>query len=183
MRRSMRRPRLHLIVTPLVALALFAAGCGDDNDDEPSAQETATTQTDSPVVEEQAPPETSGALSKKPKLTQKSGDEPSELQKKDLIVGKGRAAGEGDLLTVNYVGATFKGNKEFDTSFGKQPFQLQLGAGMVIPGWDQGLAGMRVGGRRELVIPADLAYGPAGSPPDIGPNETLVFVVDLLGVN
>jgi peptidylprolyl isomerase len=73
----------------------------------------------------------------------------------------------------------FKNGKEFDTSWGKQPFDFALGQGGVIPGWDQGLLGMKVGGRRKLIVPADLAYGAQGSPPKIGPNEALIFDVDL----
>jgi peptidylprolyl isomerase len=86
-------------------------------------------------------------------------------------------------VTVHYVGVSKANGRQFDASWDRgEPFQFQLGAGQVIPGWDQGVAGMKVGGRRELVIPPRLAYGPAGSPPTIGPNETLVFVVDLLAV-
>ena len=85
-------------------------------------------------------------------------------------------------MSVNYVGVSHSTGKEFDTSFGKEPFQFSLGAGEVIPGWDQGVEGMKVGGRRRLTIPSDLAYGPQGQPPDIKPNKTLVFVIDLLGV-
>jgi peptidylprolyl isomerase len=81
------------------------------------------------------------------------------------------------------VGVNYADGEEFDSSFNTGvPFDLQLGASMVIPGWDEGLVGMKVGGRRQLVIPPELAYGPQGSPPAIGPDETLVFVIDLLDV-
>jgi peptidylprolyl isomerase len=82
---------------------------------------------------------------------------------------------------MQYVGVLFKDGKEFDSSWanGKKPFQFGLGGGQVIPGWDQGLAGMKVGGRRKLIIPADLAYGAQGSPPKIGPNQALIFDIDL----
>ncbi len=84
---------------------------------------------------------------------------------------------------MNYVGVLFERGKEFDASWErKQPFPFKLGAGMVIPGWDKGLEGMKVGGRRRLTIPPEQAYGPQGSPPAIGPNETLIFVIDLLNV-
>ena len=104
---------------------------------------------------------------------------------KDLIVGSGSAAKTGSTVTVNYVGVLYKGGKEFDSSWKTgQPFSpFRLGAGSVIPGWDKGIVGMKVGGRRELIIPPDLAYGKSGSPPTIPPNATLVFVVDLLGVS
>ena len=84
---------------------------------------------------------------------------------------------------MQYVGVSFSTGEQFDASWDRgQPFQFQLGAQMVIPGWDQGVAGMKVGGRRRLVIPPDLAYGRQGSPPAIGPSETLVFVIDLVSI-
>ncbi|HSI81377.1 MAG TPA: FKBP-type peptidyl-prolyl cis-trans isomerase [Solirubrobacterales bacterium] len=99
---------------------------------------------------------------------------------------RGRRAGgraPGDLVSVHYVGALHSDGSEFDAPWDRgEPFAFQLGAGKVIPGWDEGVAGMRVGGRRQLVIPPDKAYGRQGSGP-IGPNETLVFVVDLLDVS
>jgi FKBP-type peptidyl-prolyl cis-trans isomerase len=101
---------------------------------------------------------------------------------KDIIHGTGPEAKSGDHVTVNYVGVLYHGGKEFDASWDHPPpFSFTLGAGEVIKGWDQGVEGMRVGGRRELIIPAELAYGPSGRPP-IPPNAPLVFVVDLLGV-
>jgi peptidylprolyl isomerase len=125
---------------------------------------------------------TSGPLSKEPKVTPPSGAAPTKLVVKDLIVGSGPEAKAGQTVTVNYVGVLFKGGTEFDASWKrKEPFSFQLGKGQVIAGWDQGLAGMKVGGRRELVIPASLAYGAKGSGSTIPPNAALVFVVDLLG--
>ena len=111
------------------------------------------------------------------------GDPPEELEVKDIVEGEGAEAEPGDLVTVQYVGVGFDSGEEFDASWDRgQPFPFQLGAGQVIEGWDEGVAGMKVGGRRELVIPPDQAYGSRGSPPAIGPDETLVFVVDLLAV-
>jgi peptidylprolyl isomerase len=125
---------------------------------------------------------TTGPLATEPKVTPPTGPAPSELEKKDLIVGTGKQAYAGDTVTVNYVGVLYEGGKEFDASWKrKEPFQFKLGSGQVIPGWDQGVRGMKVGGRRELVIPAELAYGKTGSPPTIPPNAPLVFVIDLLG--
>jgi peptidylprolyl isomerase len=125
---------------------------------------------------------TSGPLASEPKVTPPSGAAPAKLEKKDLVVGTGKEAKAGDTVTVNYVGVLYKGGKEFDASWKrKEPFQFKLGQGQVIKGWDQGVAGMKVGGRRELVIPAELAYGKTGSPPTIPANAPLVFVVDLLG--
>ena len=87
------------------------------------------------------------------------------------------------MLTMQYVGVNYADGKQFDASWDNgQPFNFQLGSGQVIKGWDEGIAGMKVGGRRELIVPPDLGYGAQGQPPAIGPNETLVFVVDLLDV-
>jgi peptidylprolyl isomerase len=102
---------------------------------------------------------------------------------KDLKPGSGPAAQPGQNVQVQYVGVSYANGRQFDASWDRgEPFTFQLGAGQVIPGWDQGVAGMKVGGRRQLVIPPDLAYGEQGSPPAIGPDETLVFVIDLLAV-
>jgi peptidylprolyl isomerase len=109
-----------------------------------------------------------------------SGKAPTTLVVKDLKKGSGAAVKVGQTLTVNYVGVSCSTGKAFDASYPrKQPFSFPLGQGQVIKGWDQGLVGMHVGGRRELVIPASLGYGPSGSG-SIKPNETLIFVVDLV---
>jgi peptidylprolyl isomerase len=126
---------------------------------------------------------TSGPLSKEPKVTVPTGPAPTTLQTKELITGTGAEAKNGDTVTVNYVGVLYKNGKVFNASWEtKEPFSFTLGKGQVIAGWDQGVPGMKVGGRRELIIPAALAYGAKGSPPKIPANEPLVFVVDLLGV-
>jgi peptidylprolyl isomerase len=127
---------------------------------------------------------TSGPLATEPKVTPPSGPAPTKLVIKDLIPGTGAQATSGKSVSVNYVGALFKGGKVFDASWKrKEPFSFTLGTGQVIPGWDKGVAGMKVGGRRELVIPAALAYGAKGSPPTIPPEAPLVFVIDLLRVS
>lgn len=126
---------------------------------------------------------TTGPLSEEPKVTPPSGPAPTKLETKDLIVGSGAEAKDGDNVTVNYVGVLYKAGKEFNASWEtKEPFSFTLGEGQVIEGWDRGVVGMKVGGRRELIIPAELAYGKTGSPPKIPANEALVFVVDLLSV-
>jgi len=126
---------------------------------------------------------TSGPLSKEPKVTLPTGPPPTTLVTKEIIAGTGAEAKAGSTVAVNYVGALYKTGKVFDASWKRnEPFTFTLGKGQVIPGWEQGIVGMKVGGRRELIIPAPLAYGAKGSPPSIPPNETLVFVVDLLGV-
>ena len=103
---------------------------------------------------------------------------------KDLITGTGKTATPGSTVTVNYVGVLYKGGKEFDSSWKRnQPFTTPLSSGSVIEGWVQGIPGMKVGGRRELIIPPRLGYGKTGSPPTIPANATLVFVVDLLSVS
>ncbi len=117
-------------------------------------------------------------------MTPPSGAAPSKLVVKDLIKGTGATATSGKTVTVNYVGVLYKGGKQFDASWKRnQTFPFTLGQGQVIHGWDQGVAGMKVGGRRELIIPACLAYGAQGSPPTIPANAPLVFVIDLLGVS
>ncbi|GAA5085226.1 peptidylprolyl isomerase [Thermocatellispora tengchongensis] len=120
----------------------------------------------------------------KPEIDFPEGAPPADLQIEDITVGEGREAKPGDNVSVHYVGVAFSTGEEFDASWNRgQPFQFPLGAGRVIAGWDQGVAGMKVGGRRKLTIPAHLGYGNRGAGTRIKPGETLIFVVDLLGVN
>lgn len=108
---------------------------------------------------------------------------PIKLMIEDLEEGDGPTAASGDTVDVHYVGVSWKTRQQFDASWDRgEPFSFRLGAGMVISGWDEGVQGMQVGGRRRLVLPPDKAYGKQGAGGVIGPNETLVFVVDLLGV-
>lgn len=119
----------------------------------------------------------------KPEVTIPEGAPPAALAKEDLVVGTGTEATSGRIVEVHYVGVAWSTKKQFDASWDRgRPFDFPLGAGRVIRGWDDGVAGMRVGGRRRLVIPPDLGYGARGAGGAIGPNETLVFVVDLLAV-
>ena len=108
--------------------------------------------------------------------------EPADLIKEDVTVGTGAEAKDGDKVKVNYTGRLLKTNFMFDTSVGKKPFDFQLGKGGVIKGWDLGVVGMKVGGKRKLTIPSKLAYGDGGSPPKIPGKSTLVFDVELLSV-
>jgi peptidylprolyl isomerase len=122
-------------------------------------------------------------MSDKPTVEIPDGPPPNELQKEDLAVGDGKEALPGTTCTMQYVGHSWSTGKQFDASWDRgEPFTFHLGAGMVIRGWDEGVAGMKVGGRRRLTIPPELGYGARGAGGVIAPNETLVFVVDLLGV-
>jgi peptidylprolyl isomerase len=163
------------LLLPLLAalIAAFAlAACGSDD---------SGTSTDASAAE----PTTAGDVdtSTKPDVQPPGGDLSDELVVEDLVVGDGAKAETGSLVTVQYVGIDAETGEEFDASWDRgEPFSFQLGGGQVIEGWDEGVAGMKVGGRRELIIPPDQAYGKQGSPPAIGPDATLVFVVDLLDV-
>src|SRR4051794_29907586 len=189
----------------LLALLVAVAGCGGSDTktaDIPSAGGTTQASADTTADTQTATTDTtttSGSkgqaaaplvsptkdLSKKPRIPKQPGDAPSQLVVQDIVKGKGAKAEDGKVLTVRYVGVRFRDNQQFDASWERKPneFKFPLGAGQVTPGWDQGLKGMRVGGRRQLTIPADLAYGAQGQPPDIGPNEPLIFVVDLKKVS
>ena len=164
----------------LAVAAVGVAACGGSSkapgvETAPSggATEAAVTTTPKP------PP----AIASKPVVTIPSGAAPTKLVTKDLVQGTGQTAKAGDTVTVNYVGELFKTGKEFDSSWSRnQPSTFPLTNGGVIAGWVQGIPGMKVGGRRELVIPAKLAYGTRGNPPTIPPNSPLVFVVDLLSI-
>lgn len=172
-----------------VAAALLLGACGS-SDDEQSTSAAQATQTATPTAvptETPAPsPKASGDLkdtSAKPEVEKPSGPPPKQLVQRDIVKGTGAAAKAGDQVTVQYVGVSYSTGKQFDASWDSgQPFPFALGQGQVIPGWDKGVPGMKVGGRRELVIPPDMAYGAQGSPPAIGPNETLIFIVDLVDV-
>jgi peptidylprolyl isomerase len=120
----------------------------------------------------------------KPEVDFPEGAPPKDLEIVDLWEGQGEEAKSGHQVTVHYVGVAFSTGEEFDASWnrGNAGFQFPLGAGRVIKGWDQGVAGMKVGGRRRLTIPAHLAYGNQSPTPAIKAGETLIFVVDLLGV-
>ena len=174
--------RTHRFLLPIVALvAAGLAGCGSSSkapgvEQAPSSGATATTVPTTP----KPPP----AIAKKPVVNVPTGPAPAKLLTKDLVVGTGATAKAGDTVTVNYVGVLYKTGKEFDSSWSRnQPSSFPLTNGGVIAGWVQGIPGMKVGGRRELIIPAKLAYGPRGNPPTIPPNSPLVFVVDLLSTS
>lgn len=180
------------VTLAMLGAAILIAGCGSSSSsssigvgEENTADQTLATATSStpattsPTASVKTP--TTGPLSKEPTVTPPTGAAPSKLVTKEIITGTGPEAKAGEQVTVNYVGVLYKGGKVFDASWKRnETFPFLLGKGQVIPGWDQGIVGMKVGGRRMLIIPAELAYGAKGSPPTIPPNSALVFVVDLL---
>jgi peptidylprolyl isomerase len=184
----MPRPMLRPIRTPLrpvllliaVVAVLGASACGDDDGDDAagSTQQPEVTQTETGPTEAGLKD-----TSVRPAIPKPTGIPPRKLVKRDIVKGKGPGAKPGDTVTVNYVGMNFSNGVEFDSSWDSgQAFPVQLGAGMVIEGWDKGLVGIKKGGRRMLTIPPEMGYGAEGYPPDIPPNETLVFVVDAVSI-
>jgi len=169
----------------LAALATLLSACGGSEQRESAA--TTATPTATPIIEKvrgnPTPlPEITPSGKAEPKITVPKGEPPSKLMIRDLKRGDGPEAAAGKTLAVDYKGVRFDDGEPFDSSWSTgQPFQFILGARQVIKGWEQGLEGMRVGGRRELIIPPELAYGDHGQG-SIRPNETIVFVVDLLDV-
>jgi peptidylprolyl isomerase len=122
-------------------------------------------------------------MSEKPEIGFPEGPPPSELEITDVVDGDGDEAAAGRTAVVHYVGVAYSSGEEFDASWNRgEPFAFPLGAGHVIAGWDRGVVGMKVGGRRRLVIPPDLGYGDRGAGSAIAPGETLIFVVDLIDV-
>ncbi len=178
------RPRRIGAGLATLAVAALIAGCGSGGSSSigvgnESSSVPATTETTPASTTGTTP--TSGPLATEPTITVPKGTAPTTLVTKEIITGTGAEAKAGDSVTVNYVGALYSNGKVFDASWNrKEPFTFTLGQGQVIPGWDKGVAGMKVGGRRELIIPAELAYGKPGRPPTIPPNSALVFIVDLL---
>lgn len=117
----------------------------------------------------------------KPEIDFPGGEPPAVLEVTDIWEGEGPVAKPGDTVQVHYVGVAYSTGEEFDASWNRgDPLEFRLGVGQVIAGWDQGVQGMRVGGRRQLIIPPDLAYGDRGAGRSIAPGETLIFVCDLV---
>jgi peptidylprolyl isomerase len=158
------RPRAAFAAAVLAVPALLLAGCGGDKTSAPTSCEV----------------QVGGAANAKPTVTVPKCDPPKTLQSKDLTAGTGPAVAAGQTAVVQYVGVSWSDGKEFDASWDRgQPFPVEnLGQAQVITGWNEGLIGMKKGGRRLLVIPPDKGYGDQANPP-IKANETLVFVVDL----
>ena len=193
------RNRLLLLTLPALVAGLLVSGCGSSQSAADKAAQQATQEEKNPPTisdpevpvpkaEKVEPGPGEGDINTKPKIPAQEGQPPSELIAQDVIVGTGAQAKSGDKVSVQYVGVLFDGGEEFDTSWTSDtkagtPFEFTLGSGQVIAGWDQGVVGMKEGGRRRLLIPADLAYGEAGSPPKIPANAALVFDVDLKKVS
>lgn len=124
------------------------------------------------------------ASGEKPTVEVPEGEPPEEVVVETLEEGEGPEAQAGDQLSVDYVGVLYESGEEFDSSYDSgQPLPVQLGSGGVIPGFEEALEGMQVGERRQVIIPPDQGYGRQGQPPDIPPNSTLIFVIDLLEIN
>jgi peptidylprolyl isomerase len=179
-----------IILALCAALATAVAGCGGSSDS--STESSASTEAGGSSTKsgegsgessESVPKASPTKKKTKPTVTVPKGVSPKNFAVKEIEEGTGPEAKVGDKVTVQYVGVGYDSEEEFDSSWSRnEPFSFTLGAGEVIKGWDQGVDGMKVGGRRELLIPGNLAYGPEGRPPTIGPNETLIFVIDLLAV-
>jgi len=168
------RRSLILIVAACAALAI--AGCGGGSD---SSSSTSTGEGGGGATRSAA----EAQKGTKPKVEVPSGPAPKKLVEKELIEGEGAEAKAGDKVTVQYVGVLYDNGEEFDASWNRnEPFSFTLGNSEVIAGWDQGVEGMKVGGRRELIIPPQLGYGSEAVGP-IPANSTLVFVIDLLAVS
>jgi peptidylprolyl isomerase len=172
-----------LALTAAAVAALTLSACGSSA--APGVEQAPSGGATQASVPKTTSTPTSGPLSKKPVVTVPKTPAPSQLVVKDLIPGTGKTAKEGDTVTVNYVGDLYSSGQEFDSSWKRNtPFTTPLkgGVGGVIEGWVKGIAGMKVGGRRELIIPPNLAYGSKQSG-SIPANSTLIFVVDLLSVS
>jgi peptidylprolyl isomerase len=182
--------RLLLIIAACLALALV--GCGDDSDtygsnySGPEVKEEREAKEREAAEKEDAEREAAEekAATEIPEVTVPGGPPPKQLVVEDLKQGNGKAARAGDQVAVHYAGVLYDDGEMFDANWGEEtePFSFTLGAQEVIAGWDKGIAGMKVGGERKLVIPPDLAYGEQGFYPSIPPNATLVFQVELLSV-
>src|SRR3954469_23042167 len=169
-------PRMRAgLLTIAVCFSLAVWGCGSDSSTTDTSTSSASTSTS--TSKSQVPPAKPGAKKTKPVVKVPSGPAPEKLKIEDLEEGSGPAAKPGDEVTVHYVGVNYKTGKQFDASWDRgEPFTFKLGEGGVIAGWEEGIPGMRPGGRRELIIPPELGYGYQRSG-SIPPGSTLIFVV------
>lgn len=172
-----------LALTAAAVAALGLSACGSSV--APGVEQAPSGGATQASVPKTTPTPTSGPLSKKPVITVPKTPAPKSLVVKDLVPGTGKVAKPGDTITVNYVGDLYSNGQEFDSSWKRNTTfttPLKSGVGGVIEGWVKGIAGMKVGGRRELIIPPSLGYGKQASG-SIPANSTLIFVVDLLSVS
>ena len=173
-----------------VAMSVSLAACGSDDDDAASPASTSAAEPSAQACETVPPtaepdPDVSADLAAKPEVPATDAAPPCGLVISDVVVGTGAEAVDGATAAVKYVGAFYETGEEFDSSWSRSPDEtiaVPLGACRVIPGFEQGIEGMKVGGRRMITIPSDLGYGPEGSPPVIPGDATLVFVMDLVEV-
>ena len=177
-------PRNIVKILSVATAGILVLGCGNDGGESAATDSSTEVPTSIEIVPTPTPAGDvdNADLSVKPLVTIPPSSPPTELLIEDLVVGSGSPVGVGDFLIMDYVGVSYSTGLQFDASWDRgSPFPFELGAGRVIQGWDQGIVGMSVGGRRSLTIPPELAYGENGSGSgSIGPNETLVFVVDLI---
>jgi len=183
-----------LIVALCLALAAAVAGCGSSGSTSDSSSESntpaeSTGSTESTESTESTSPgestdsaELPATKKTKPKVTVPKGISPKKFAIKELEKGTGPSVKSGDTVTIQYVVVGYDTKREVDSSWNRGPYTFTLGAGEALKGGERGVEGMKVGGRRELVVPGKLAYGSEGQPPFIGPNETLIMVVDLLAL-
>jgi peptidylprolyl isomerase len=181
MPRPMPRLQIQSVLLLIAVVAVLGmTACGDDDD---SGGGSASGDNKQQQTETTPPEDALKDTTTKPVIPKPTGSPPRKLVKEDIVKGKGPGAKNGDTVTVKYVGVNFSNGQEFDASWDSgATFPVQLGAGMVIEGWDKGLVGIKKGGRRMLTIPPEMGYGAEGYPPDIPPNETLVFVVDAVSI-
>jgi peptidylprolyl isomerase len=174
-----RRAITALLLAGCLGTGLVACG----SDDSGTSGDTSTTASGPQRSAKDVNVADAANVNEKPSVAVPDGKPPKKLESVDLVQGTGPAAATGDKVKVKYVGLGWSTGQEFDASWDRgDTLDVDIGAGSVIPGWDQGLVGMKKGGRRLLVIPPGLAYGAQGQPPAIGPNETLVFVVDAVSI-
>lgn len=185
-----------MAVAALLLGTVFVAGVlgyRDHRNDHASATRNVAATSPSTAPPTTAPPQSPPTVCKQPNGIPAAAGKPTDipvppkpvtkLQTRDLAPGQGKAAADGDKVTMQYVGVSCASGKQFGASWDSQtPTPFTLGAGGVIPGWDQGIKGMKAGGRRLLWVPASLGYGAEGRPPDIAPGDTLIFVVDLVKI-
>ena len=194
-RRQIRRTVIVAVVAAAVIATgalLFAGGNSPSTTTTTLASSAGTTTTTAPPTTTTvkpvsfapvAHPSPAGTFGTAPTVVVPSGTPPASMQVSDLIKGTGPAAKDGSKLEVQYVLATYSSRKVVQSSWTSQPFTFTLGVGQVIPGWDYGMVGMKVGGRREMIIPPALGYRNVAQGPGIAANDTLVFVVDLLKIS